>query len=239
MFARGVAAEALPPTPAVFGHQNLVPAKGWGMLGNDQCGNCTIAGPMHVEMLWNAVAGRRVRFTPLDAVDDYGSVSGYVPGNPLTDLGCDMVTVAKYWQATGMRDCADTRHRIGASLSIDGSAAGAPNLSHVYLSAYLFGAAGIGITLPQSADDQFTKGEPWTDVGSASTGEYHFVPVIARGPLGLGFVTWGEFCWMSEGFFQTNCREALVYLTQEDLVAGKSPEGYDYSALLADLPEAA
>ncbi len=233
-FARDVAPAALPPVPAVFGHQSLIPAKGWGMLANDEVGDCTIAGPMHVEMLWNKIAGRSVRFTALDALDDYSANSGYVQGNPLTDVGCDMVAVAKYWQAAGMRDCTVQRHKIAAWLSVDPK-----NLQHIYLAAYLFGAVGLGITVPDSVDAQFENGRTWSVVADATDGDYHFVPAIARGPQGIGFVTWGQFCWMTEQFLKTYCSEAVVYLTQENLVAGKSPGGINYSHLLADLPEVA
>ena len=206
-FARAVSPAALPAVPATFGSDSF-PA-GWGMLSNDALGDCTIAGADHIIM-----ARQKAVFTALDAQDDYQAF-GYVPGKPDTDQGADMIAVAQYWQTTGMRDCTDTRHKICDFAGIEGSDAGAPDLNHVYLCAYLFGACGIGIALSDANEDQFERGETWTPDGRADA--YHFVPVIARGPQGLGIVTWGKGpdwpgCWLSEDFFRQNCKEALAYL---------------------------
>jgi hypothetical protein len=219
-FARAVPPAALPIVPAEFGG-DLFPA-GWGMLGNATAGDCTIAGLMHAMMDWQKRAGRTVHFTELDALDDYGAVlklsgqpQGYVPANPATDTGCDMVTVAQYATRIGLRDCADARYKIADFASIAGPDRGNPALDHVYRSAYLFGACGIGIALSAANEDQFERGDTWTPDGHANA--YHFVPVVARGRQGLGIVTWGRGpgwsgCWLSEDFFQQNCREAIAYL---------------------------
>jgi len=220
VFARTVAPAALPPVPAAFG-SDLFP-DAWGMLGNATAGDCTIAGMMHAMMDWRKLAGQMLRFTDLDAFDDYSAVlklsgqpQGYLPSDPSTDTGCDMVTVAQYARETGMRDCTDTRYKVADFASIEGSDRGKPDLDHVYCCAYLFGACGIGIALSDGNEDQFERGETWTPDSNAN--EYHFVPVVARGPRGIGFVTWGKGpdwpgCWMSEDFFQQNCREAIAYL---------------------------
>lgn len=210
-FFAATAPGALPAIPAAFGYTPDIQAKiapnAWGMLANDSYGDCTIAGPMHAIMYRSALAGTRAIFTALDALDDYKAVIGI----PFIDEGCDMTTVAAYWQSTGMRDYQDNRYKIAAWASIQGSDAEKPDLQHVYACAYLFGAAGIGIMVPDSADDQFEAGETW-DVSAPTSGEYHFVPVIAKGPQGLGIVTWGQFTWLSERFFAFQCKEALAYL---------------------------
>ena len=56
---------------------------------------------------------------------------------------------------------------------------------------------------------------------------------------GLAVVTWGDIQFMSEAFLVTFCDEAVAYVSQECLVNQKSPEGFDYAALLADLRELA
>ncbi|MDE2468552.1 MAG: hypothetical protein KGL35_07380 [Bradyrhizobium sp.] len=186
---------------------------GWGMLGNDNYGDCTVAGADHINMLWLKAKGVTTHFTDVDALDDYEAF-GYVPGKPATDQGADMVAVAQYWQATGMRDWIARRHQIAAYASIEGSDVGAPDLDHVYLCSWLFGAVGIGIMMSQANEDQFDHNETWTPDSDAD--EYHFVPVIGRGPAGLLFITWGKACWMSEDFFRRNCKEALAYLYDEN-----------------------
>ncbi|HET6908180.1 MAG TPA: hypothetical protein VFH54_02490, partial [Mycobacteriales bacterium] len=49
---------ALPAGP--LGHWTLLPADGWGMLGNDAAGDCVWAGGDHEEELWHAETGRHV-----------------------------------------------------------------------------------------------------------------------------------------------------------------------------------
>ena len=220
LFACAPSPVALPPAPAQFGNDPF--PDGWGMLGNAGAGDCTIAGLMHAIMDWRKLNGQTVDFTELDALDDYSAVlklsgqpQGYVPGDPSTDTGCDMMEVAHYAKQTGLRDRTDTRYKIANFASIEGSDRGDPVLAHVYCCAYLFGACGIGVALSDANEEQFERGETWTPDRSAD--EYHFVPVVARGPQGLGIVTWGKGpdwpgCWLSENFFQQNCREAIAYL---------------------------
>jgi hypothetical protein len=51
----------------------------------------------------------------------------------------------------------------------------------------------------------------------------------------LYVVTWGKLQKMSWGFFRKYCDEAVVYLSSEMLVAGKSLEGFNATQLQADL----
>ena len=203
----------LPPIPATFG-SDLFP-NGWGMNGNDNYGDCTVAGAEHIVMAWLKAKGTTTHFTDIDALDDYENF-GYVPSKPETDQGADMISVAEFWRTTGMRDWRAVRYKIAGYASIEGSEAGAPELNHVYQCAFLFGACGIGINLPANAETQFDNNETWTIVPDAPSDGYHYVPVIGRGPQGLLFVTWGKACWMSEDFFRANCKEALAYLPTAD-----------------------
>src|ERR1700722_4917012 len=83
----------------------------WGMMLNDNLGDCVIACKGHAIMLWTALSGLHHEVTLADAVilAGYEAVGGYVPGKPSTDNGCDMLTAAQYFQATGFGG-----HRISA-----------------------------------------------------------------------------------------------------------------------------
>lgn len=229
-FSTYLMAATLPSIPDTFGHQNLFPRVGYGMLGNDRVGDCTVAGAMHAVMLWNKIAGRNVNFTTLDAIDDYSAISGYRPGDPSTDNGADMVAVAKYWRQTGIRDNTATRHRITAYLGVNVSL-----LDHVYAAAYLFDAVGLGVNITSSCEDQFDRGEPWSVVHSDSVEGMHFVPLISKSAAGLGVVTWGAFQLITEEWLRANLVEVVAYLSEESLTNGKSAEGLDLSALQGDL----
>jgi len=65
-------------------------------------------------------------------------------------------------------------------------------------------------------------------------GSGHYVPCVAL-RSNIVCVTWGRFQAMRPSFYTALCDEAVAYVSQEALIAGKSPEGFDYPALLADL----
>lgn len=216
----------LPTVPQVFGHYGLIPASDWGMLGNDQVGDCAIAGIDHIEMLWNAEAKKQVTFTTKDALNEYSAITGYIPGDPSTDQGTDIVTAAQYWQSTGIADNNGVVHKIASFLQVD-------TPDHAITAAYLFGACGLGIQLTDEAQAQFMNGQPW-DVGTLS-GDYHFVPLVGRDDKYLYVVTWGAVQAMTPAFFKQVCYESVAYLSDEMLTAGKSPDGFDLAQLQTDL----
>lgn len=218
----------LPPVPPNFGHDKLV--ADYGMLANDRAGCCVWSGAAHETMLWNAMAGRTVHFTDTDVLEDYTAVTGYNPADPSTDQGTDMVTAAEYRQKTGVRDNTGARHKIAAYLAID-----ATKLDQLWAAAYLFGAVGIGIQLPDSAETQFDAGQEWTVVPGSQNSGGHYVPLSGRKNGILYIVTWGKLQPVSLGFLQTYVDEAVAYCSEEALVNGKSLLGFDSAALLADL----
>ena len=222
-------AEALPPLPAVFGHQNLVAS--WPMFANDRYGDCVFAGAAHETMLLVAEGGGHATFTDANVLSDYAAVTGFDPANPATDTGADMQEAAGYRRNTGIVDARGDRHTIAAYLALEPG-----SVAHLYLAAYLFGAVGIGLALPVSALDQAEHGRAWDVVAGSPSAGGHYVPLIGRRADGmLVAVSWGALQPMSEAFFTTYCDEAVAYVSKECLVDRKSPEGFDYAALIADL----
>jgi hypothetical protein len=222
----------LPAVPPAFGHANLIGRNAWGMLGNDRIADCCIAGSMHAVVLWKAIARSSVVFTTADAKDDYRDACGYVFGNPATDQGGDMASVASYWRQTGVRDAANTRHRITAYVSVDPA-----NLAHIDLGCYMFDAVGFGVELPVSAEQQFLDGEPWTVVDNDPIDSGHYIPYVQKVNDIRQVVTWGGLQDVTEAWLQKYLREVIVYLSPEYLVDGKSPLGFDAASLLDDLEE--
>lgn len=224
--------------PHSFGHYELVHE--WGMLGNDEAGDCVWAGADHEEELWNAIANaalsqadrRLVTFTTENALSDYSAVTGYNPNDPNTDQGTDVSQALSYRRHTGVIDAAGTRHKIGAYVELEPG-----NYEHVIEAAYLFGVVGIGIQFPVSAMDQFNAGKPWTVVKGASVEGGHYIPLVGRRGSYLDIVTWGKVQRMTKTFFERYCDEAFAILSPEFLVNGKSPEGFDLAGLKAQLAE--
>lgn len=223
----------LPVVPDAFGHASLIGRKAWGMLGNDNLSDCTIAGPMHAVMLWKTIAKGSADFSTSDAIDDYRDACSYAIGDPSTDQGGDMGQVASYWRQTGMRDTSNTRHKITAYMTADAS-----NLAHLDVAAYLFDAVGLGVELPYSAEKQFTDGEPWTVVDNDPLEGGHYVPYVGKTAGNIRqVITWGGLQEVTEAWLQKYLREVMVYVSPEYLVDGKSPLGFDIQELLGDLEE--
>ncbi len=223
MFKQYFLPHLMPPVPAVFGHQNAYPPRGWGMLNNSVLGDCAVAGGMHVCQLWRQVINKPIRFTNADARQDYFAITG---GG---DDGMDMVTMAKYWQNIGFRDSRNIRHKILAYLHVDGT-----HLERVDTAAYLFDAVGLGISVGQQEMQEFTYRQPWANPNSIATG-YHYVPMVGKDNDYRYVVTWGGLQAVTEAWLKAKVNEVVAVLSDENLIAGRSLEGFDMDALEADL----
>jgi hypothetical protein len=185
-------------------------------------------------MLWTTEGGNPAQFTPDNAISDYSAVTGYIPGQPDTDQGTDVRTALLYRQSTGLIDSLSARHKIGAFLALEPG-----NVDHLLEALYLFGAVGIGIEVPESAEQQFNAGQPWSVAhGKQQILGGHYVPIVAN-RSNLAVVTWGRLQQMTLQFYKKYCDEAWAILSPEMLKGGLSLEGFDLSALQADLSEVA
>ena len=215
-----------PKVPDQFGHENLVKNVDWGILGNDQAGNCVWAGAAHETMMWSLMGESDcAKFSTKSVLSDYSAVTGY----PATDNGNDMQVAASYRKKTGILDADGKRHKVEAYLALP-----VGNLQIHLIAMYLFGAVGIGILFPQSAMEQFNNGEVWDIVPNSPIEGGHYVPLVAKRD-NIMCVTWGAKQAMTEEFFQRYNDESVVYLSPEMFVNRKSQEGFDYDQLLSDL----
>jgi hypothetical protein len=234
MFAKYVRKAQLPALPAQFGHEDLFSPKEWGMLGNDQWGDCAWAGPAHETMLLTTEGGHPATFSTECVLSDYSAGTGFdpnsgAPGQNPTDEGSNVREVLRYRAKTGIVDANGKRHKVGAYVKLD-----TKNLDQVMEALYLFQVVGIGIAFPASAMDQFNNGQPWDVVKGAKIDGGHYIPLVARRD-NLEVVTWGALQQMTQAFFERYCDEAWAYISEENLQQGKSPEGFNLEELQADL----
>lgn len=216
----------LPPVPAVFGHQDLFPKRGWGMLANGGRGavsDCTVAGGMHVCALWRKVVNKPVRFTDADAKQDYFAITHG------EDSGADLTTMSKYWRDIGFRDSKNIRHKILAYMHTDPT-----NLEHVDAACWLFDAVGLGIKIGDAEMEAFDREQPWDNPNWPSD-YYHYVPMVGKDTNYRHCVTWGGSQPFTEAWYKAKCEEVVPFLSDENLLNGKSLEGFDVDALEADL----
>ena len=216
----------LPTPPAVFGHQNLITE--WGMLGNDTVGDCAVAGPAHLSMLWARMGGRQARFDDASVLAAYSAITGYDPADPATDQGSTPDDVSKYWRTHGLVDADGDVHKIEAYVAVQPE--------HYAVATQLFGGIGLCLALPDTAQAQFGRGEPWDVVRGAQIEGGHYVPQLARVDGGnLLVVTWARLQPATPAFVEKYSEYAIAYLSEEMLTGGKSPEGFDVDQLRADL----
>ncbi len=132
---------ALPTPPASFDLTGKVGAA-WGMMENDQLGDCTCAAAGHLLMEWTANAGKKM-FTPTDKqiVAAYSAITGYNPTTGANDNGAVEIDVLNYWRQSGIAG-----HKIGAYVALEPA-----NHTHIMDSVFIFGGCYIGLQLPISA----------------------------------------------------------------------------------------
>lgn len=235
-FAEVFNAVSLPTPPASFGHETLSANGDWGMLANDQYGDCVFAGGAHEHMLWTMEGGLpSAQFTAQDVLSDYTAVTGFNPNNPATDQGTDMQVAAAYRQNTGLIDATGSRHKIDAY-----SALNVGDLSQLALATWLFGAVGVGVNCPNSMEDQFNTVTPWTIVSNDSIVGGHYTPCVGRNSVGnFLFITWGKLQAATPEWVAKYMDEGICYLDLEFISNNSkiSPEGFNQAALTGYLKE--
>jgi hypothetical protein len=226
---------ALPAPPASADLTAKV-GSSWGMMDNDQIGDCTCAAAGHLIMEWTANAGKKM-VTPTDKqiVAAYSAITGYNPVTGANDNGANEVDVLNYWRQTGIAG-----HKIGAYVALEPS-----NHNHIMDSVYIFEGCYIGMQLPISAQAQVQNHQPWSVPPGGPTGDGkpgswggHAVPVVAYDTRGVTVVTWGALQIMTWSFWETYCDEAYAILSN-DYLNGKqqAPQGFSVQQLQADLAD--
>jgi hypothetical protein len=231
------ATPALPAPPAKLNLATKVKDR-WGMMDNDQLGDCTCAAAGHLIMEWTANASKMV--TPPDSaiVDAYSAITGYNPKTGANDNGANELDVLNYWRQTGIAG-----HKIQAFVALEPS-----NKTHIMDGIWIFGGCYIGVALPKSAQAQTSNKQPWSVPPSGTGGDGapgswggHAVPVVAYDSRGLTVVTWGALQTMTWGFWEAYCDEAYAILSPDFLQqkGGKTvaPSGFDIAQLQADLAD--
>lgn len=224
------ALDPLGPPPSVSSDyvsavDKAVGAAGWGILGNDAHGDCTIADCGHQVMLHTANAGSIVVPTTQECLDLYFKLTGGA------DSGLDEVTVCDAMQTAGLAG-----QKSSGSAPIDPS-----RLDHVRWAVQIFGACRLGIIVDSQMEDQFGVGQAWTTAAAANDPNAggHDVPVVRYDTEYAYVVTWGRLqpvAWslMAQSAF---LEEAHAECWPDWVKAGgTAPNGFDLADLIAQLP---
>jgi hypothetical protein len=219
----------LPDVPAARDWTSKV-SPSWGMMLNDELGDCTCAALGHIIQAWTSNEGPKELTLPDAAIlKAYEAVGHYKPGQPNTDQGAVELDVLKYARKTGV-----------GGVKFDAFVALEPrNHQHIQAAVDLFGGSYIGLALPTSAQKQqvwsVPPGGP-SGVGAPGSWGGHAVVVEAYDAHGLTCITWGAKKRMTWSFWDAYCDEAYAILCEIWAPEKKvSPSGFDMAALEADL----
>jgi hypothetical protein len=222
---------AAPPAAVSRPH----PGFNWGMLKNDEVGDCVIAMMLHSIEDFHLDAGTPVpAFTDEDAIKLYSAITGYNPNDPNTDQGTNETTAMHYWERRGLRTSDNVDHQIVATVAVDPS-----NLNECRIAIDEFVDLQIGIALPLTAQGQ----TEWTVVGNGKTGHSapgswggHGIPYREYDAETFKCVTWGAELLLTVPFHQAYAQEAHVVVTMEMLNrTGVGPSGVAWDELIADI----
>src|ERR1039458_3850677 len=228
-----------PPStsPGYSGNLDLKVKGDLGTDGNDVWGDCVFADVAHRIMVRTAQVGTPVIATTDETLALYNEVVG---GGPATgnDPGGDLVTAAQYMQKTGML-IGGVRHTEDGNGIIDPA-----NIDHIKWAICLFGCVPIALNLPQSAQDQFSAGEPWDYVAGSPIEGGHDVLLVEHRPGSLPsnpgwmVVTWGKRWPATEAFRNHYLAEVAPGGARDFICAnGLAPSGVNLPQILQLLSE--
>lgn len=242
MFSKYLKLEIFPPIPQTRNWGTNV--SDWGMMLNGPSestlappgglGDCVPAEAGHSIMGWTSNAKGLIVPGNDEILKAYEAVGGYVPGDPSTDNGCDMLSMMKFMRKTGI---AGVTIKAFASLRT-------PPLNTAWVEAQqsidLFGGVALGLAMPISAQSQDTE---WTvpaegPVGDGAPNSWggHCVLGIGYTLDGILVVSWGMIILATWNFLHYYCDESYAVLSQAWMYKKDwAPSGFDMVQLEKDL----
>lgn len=203
----------------------LTKVTNYPMYKNDTLGDCTCATIGHmIQNLSTYGQGKTISITDQDVVNAYSAVSGYDQRTGANDNGAVVQDVLNYWRKTGVAG-----HKILAFAEVDLN-----NQAELYAGANTFGDLYLGINFPNTAMDQFNRGQAWDVVAGAYSEGGHAINTAWYDVSEKMWkvVTWGRVQPMTQAFFDKYVEEAWVVISPEWFDAkGSSPVGLDMYAL--------
>jgi hypothetical protein len=225
LLANYIQPDRLPAVPASADWTKRVAQ--WGMMQNNTVGDCTCAAAGHMIECWTANVKSEIIPTDASIISAYATITGYDPQTGANDNGAAEIDVLNYWRQKGIGG-----RQIKAFVALEPK-----NDDQMREGIYLFGGVYVGVQLPNSAKNQSIWAvPPGGPVGTGAPGSWggHAVPVVGYDARGLLVVTWGQITQMTWTFWETYGDEAYAILS-DDWFAGNAPNGFDETALQADL----
>ena len=213
---------SLPTAPAKWTGPNDA-GFDYGMLGNDEVGDCTFAGFVHLVQAICLLLG----VTPPQPTDQ-AVVQAYFLFTHGQDTGAVEADVLHALYATGI---------LGIKLA--GYAMGTQTLDELWQIVATFGAGYLGVMIPAPAQGQFQAGEPWDLTGTSADNQIeggHCVDGIAfdQDAEMATVLTWGQRQLVTFRWLDAYLDEKWAVIPQQVRDIG-SLDGFDWATLDADL----
>lgn len=228
----------VPPHPRAVDH--LARLRDWRMLGNDRYGVCMPVTWANSRRLTTAVLTDTEVYPSLGQVFDLyrtqnpdfdpdGDPEVTGPGSP-ADAGMEMQT------------CLEHLHRFGGPDGVRAVAfarVNLENLNEVDAALSIFGGLFLGITVTDTAEQQFVEGRPWTRSPNAHPLGGHAVLAGGYTP-DVRIVTWAQEAALTQTFWYGSAggyrlvNQAWLVVWPEHLGTRAFQSGVDLSALRAD-----
>lgn len=193
------------PVPPEYDFDTQHPGIPIPMFGNDVLGDCVMAGRAHQTLRFEDVEQHKIiAITDAAVKREYFKESGGV------DSGLVVLDSLKEWRVNGWR-VGGRVYRIQAFSEITPR-----EPEGLKQAVYLDIGAGLGLSLPRSAEDQINAGKPWDVVSGARGapnswgGHYVYVPGYTK--VGPVCITWGRKQQMTWAFFRKYCDEAYAII---------------------------
>ena len=214
------------PTPPPACDWTLAMTDVWGMMGNDQLGDCTCAAMGHAVQIVTSNGDGLI--TPVDAeiIKMYES-SGYSPSDPSSDQGWTETAAMQYMVTSGLSNV-----KADAFADVDQN-----NRKELLQTVKLMGGAYLGVSITQDDMDQFKAGTPWTSTDMSNVLGGHAIWMPRYDDLGIYVITWGQLQHATWDWYAAHCDEAhaMLFLPWVRNTCGLDPDGFDYDTLHADL----
>lgn len=233
---RSVLQSELPAPSAPFDYGEGI---AFPMAGNDQVGDCAIAGLVHLEQIQAKIAGTSYTYPGDQAVlDSYFSLTGG------QDTGLQLAQVIGAWSS---------RAGLLGSRCVAAAAIDCHDEELMARALYSFGALYVGVALPSSAEAQFESHHPWTLGGDMRPVGGHCVLLSGAGSLRVlpshrqvgdfAVVTWGAETEATDNWWRYFGDQAFVVVTETMADSGhdavRSLDLAEMRAAVRDLAEAA
>ena len=218
-----------PPVPAAGWEAAVNPAD-WGLLGNDNYGDCAQAGILHLIQAQSANAGTSLSATTSQALLLYSAITGFNPNDPSTDQGTVLTDLLTYIQKNGV-EMTDSTGKAAIVEVVGSAALDITSIAQMRYATYIFGGSYLGINCPEQCEQDLAN---WNFPAGLSIAGGHCIPRVGEGAAGGQIVSWGQTIPFSNDFWTAYGDEGYVVITKAWLNAqGQSPSGMDLDGLVA------